>query len=399
LNKDFHTQPELPKWARVDLFKPKPLESEPYGVISKKGETLGCSSIEELDQLFRENGGGRVWVPDSPLLMVPEGVPDLLEAVREVSSTRANKELQSALIQLGIIGVLIAFVVFPHLNDLSLLLEDPKFGMLGVALLMFGVIPTYEAWKMKRVASTLNAEKMRALANESRFEIWMETQKSPVTKIAILLIMSAYVLQYAASKENEAHRVIEAVGLNKPAYKAGEYWRLLTAPFLHAPFPGGIVHILFNASALWFLGKRTEVMVNWPHFVLVFLMSILSGGVVSAMFYDTTSVGASGGIMGLLGFLIVFESLHIKLVPKPSRRRLFSAVLGMVLIGIVGFRFIDNGAHGGGLLAGMIYALLVFPRSSSAHRPKANKTDFAVGSIAGVILLIGFLMTIQKLLV
>jgi len=54
-------------------------------------------------------------------------------------------------------------------------------------------------------------------------------------------------------------------------------------------------------------------------------------------------------------------------------------VLMTALIGVVGYRFIDNAAHFGGLLAGMAYAGIVFPKSSSVLRPKMNVTDRSVG--------------------
>jgi uncharacterized membrane protein YebE (DUF533 family) len=51
-------------------------------------------------------------------------------------------------------------------------------------------------------------------------------------------------------------------------------------------------------------------------------------------------------------------------------------------IGMVGYRFIDNWAHGGGLLAGMAYALIVFPKSSSAKRPDSTQGDRYAGYVA-----------------
>jgi hypothetical protein len=71
---------------------------------------------------------------------------------------------------------------------------------------------------------------------------------------------------------------------------------------------------------------------------------------------------------------------------------IFTAVLGVVLS-----RFIDNWAHGGGLLAGMIYAGAVFPKSSSAHRPNSSPVDFALGSAAAAILAASALFACWKM--
>ena len=87
-----------------------------------------------------------------------------------------------------------------------------------------------------------------------------------------------------------------------------------------------------------------------------------------------------------LGFLLVFESLHSRLVPRPAKRRLLAGVILTGMIGVIGFRFIDNAAHLGGLLAGMLYAFIVFPKSDSPSRPVATITDRIAGATALAVL-------------
>ena len=67
--------------------------------------------------------------------------------------------------------------------------------------------------------------------------------------------------------------------------------------------------------------EMMRLFARWPHVPLVFLFSACIGGEASARFVSSTSVGASGGLMGWLGFLLVFESLHARLVPRSARRR------------------------------------------------------------------------------
>jgi membrane associated rhomboid family serine protease len=90
--------------------------------------------------------------------------------------------------------------------------------------------------------------------------------------------------------------------------------------------------------------------------------------------------------MGWLGFLLVFETLHGRLVPRQARRRLAAGVLLTALIGLVGYRFLDNAAHAGGLVAGMLYAAMVFPASSSPVRPRSTITDRVAGAAALAVL-------------
>ena len=66
-------------------------------------------------------------------------------------------------------------------------------------------------------------------------------------------------------------------------------------------------------------------------------------------------------------------------------------------MGIIGYRFIDNAAHLGGLLAGMLYGVIVFPASESIHRPRILWIDRVAALAAGVVLAGGFVLTLVKL--
>lgn len=143
-----------------------------------------------------------------------------------------------------------------------------------------------------------------------------------------------------------------------------------------------------------YLGKRLEVFARWPHLPLVFLFSACIGGEASARFVDAPTVGASGGLMGWLGFLLVFETLHARLVPRRSRRRLAAGVVFTALIGLIGYRYIDNAAHAGGLIAGMIYAAIVFPTSASTRRPQSTITDRIAGGISIAVLIASAMLAI-----
>ena len=263
---------------------------------------------------------------------------------------------------------------------------------MGITLLMFLIfafIPWYQARKRLRELARWTHGDIAAIVPMLRFETWLEWQKSPVTR----LILGLMVTGRAGPVDARTIR-LAAAGLVKDRYLHGEWWRLLTAPWLH----GNLVHFLMNGAALIYLGKRLEVFARWPHVPLVFLFSACIGGEASARFVAAPSVGASGGLMGWLGFLLVFESLHGRLVPRKASRRLLAGVLLTGLIGVIGYRFIDNAAHLGGLLAGMLYAWIVFPKSSSPVRPSSTVTDRIAGSAALVLLILSAFFAILKIL-
>ena len=72
-------------------------------------------------------------------------------------------------------------------------------------------------------------------------------------------------------------------------------------------------------------------------------------------------------------------------------------VLMTALIGLVGYRFIDNAAHFGGLLAGMAYAGIVFPKSGSVLRPRVNVTDRIIGTGSVAVLVFSAIFAISKI--
>lgn len=103
-------------------------------------------------------------------------------------------------------------------------------------------------------------------------------------------------------------------GLSKLPFLEGQYWRLLTSATIH----GGIIHLAFNAYALFVLGKLIELLSNRSHLAIVFILSIIGGGAMSMAFMPAgiASVGASGGIIGFLGYLTAYGFKRRKLLPN-----------------------------------------------------------------------------------
>ena len=338
-----------------------------------------------------------VWTPENPRLCLPEEVAHLDAAMAVTRERWTREDLEAATLKMRwfscmlagfavyvfsikMFGIARAATGFNQVLDLHQRLSLALKAMLGsttlgLALLLFVVfvfIPWYQARKHRAELALSSAANTAARVAVLRFETWLHLQRAPATMLLLGLMTLVGLAQLMPGD------AVPAAGLVKEAYLRGEWWRLLTAPFMH----GNIVHFLMNMAALAYLGKRLEVFARWPHMALVFLFAAVVGGDVSARMVSATSVGASGGLMGWLGFLIVFETLHAKLVPRNARRRLTAGVALTALIGLLGYRFIDNAAHLGGLLAGMTYAAIVFPKSASPKRPVSNITDHLAGAAA-----------------
>ena len=403
---------DAPVWARENAFPEAPAG---WGWVDAKGKSHPCESIDSLTTAIRNDPDAQVmlvWTPDHKRMLVPEELIEMDDALRTARARWTQSDLETATRKLRGLGLLViglgALTFFksfgsPAVEHLSLadrmlsaalaMMESTKCGLALLAFVIFAFIPWYQARKQHRELPSWTTEAIAKAVPAMRFEIWLERQKAPLTRVLVGLISMVGLAQIMCHYPSEGLGSLlsvfhnwdgtAAAGLIKDHYRHGEWWRLFTAPFLH----GNIVHFLMNASALLYLGKRVEVFARWPHLPMVFLFAACVGGEASVRLVAAPTVGASGGLMGLLGFLLVFETLHARLVPRNARRRLAGGVILTALIGLVGFRYIDNAAHIGGLLAGIIYAVIVFPKSSSPARPRTNLTDRIAGSLAMMILI------------
>lgn len=141
----------------------------------------------------------------------------------------------------------------------------------------------------------------------------------------------------------------------------GEYWRLVTAMFLH----GSLIHILFNGYALYALGPESERIYGTVRFLVVYFLGGLAGSVASYAFSASPSVGASGAIFGLFGALSAFYFVSRKVLGDLARTQLQSMVTLLIINLLIGFSaggVIDNFAHIGGFIGGALVGWLLAPR-------------------------------------
>jgi len=137
-----------------------------------------------------------------------------------------------------------------------------------------------------------------------------------------------------------------------------EYWRILTGSVVH----GGWLHVLMNGYALLMFGRLTEWLSNRAHLAIVFLLSCIVGGLFSLFFLpEIPSVGASGGIVGLLGYITVYAFRRRRFISPQFRKSLLINIGFLFLFGLVLYKVVDNFGHLGGLLTGVVYGLVQIP--------------------------------------
>lgn len=140
----------------------------------------------------------------------------------------------------------------------------------------------------------------------------------------------------------------------------GEYYRMISAMFLHA----GLLHIGFNAYALYVLGPEAERLYGTRRFLALYFIAGLAGSIASYALTPNDGVGASGAIFGLIGGLASFYYASRRLLGDIARRQIGSLVTVIMINLFIGFssQLIDNSAHIGGLVGGALIGWLLAPR-------------------------------------
>ncbi len=217
------------------------------------------------------------------------------------------------------------------------------------------------------------------------YESIFKSKKIIVTNILIGICVFVFLamILFGGNPLNINGLILYLFGANlKESVLDGQIWRLITCAFLHA----GIFHLIFNMYALFMIGSQLESYLGKIKFFLVYLISALTGSLMSCIFSNSLSVGASGAIFGLLGSLLYF-GYHFRLYLGTVLK---SQIIPLILLNLfLGFMVpnIDNSAHIGGLFGGYLATMAL------GIKGKSTKADRINGTIV-LLIYIGFMVYI-----
>lgn len=132
----------------------------------------------------------------------------------------------------------------------------------------------------------------------------------------------------------------------------GEYYRFITCMFLH----GGILHITLNMYALYAVGPLIEIAYGKLKYLIIYFVSGILSSLLSFLFSNSVSIGASGAIFGLLGASLVL-SIKMKERGRKFKKNILSVIAINIFLGL-SMPNIDNFGHLGGLIGGTISSLI-----------------------------------------
>lgn len=204
-----------------------------------------------------------------------------------------------------------------------------------------------------------------------------------VTRILVLLNVVVYLITVAqgAGLNDPGGSLFDKWALYGPAVDHGDWWRLITAAFLHA----SVLHILFNMLALWWLGAPVEMVLGRVRFLGLYIVSGLAGS-AGALVADphAVTVGASGAIFGLLGAGLILE--------WQGTGSLAGNYLTLIVINLaISFAVhgISIGGHVGGLIGGIL-ATLAFARFGRGHAAYGRLG--LIGAVSLVVIAVGSIL-------
>ena len=182
------------------------------------------------------------------------------------------------------------------------------------------------------------------------------SKKVPFVTYAIMVIcLLMLVLMFVFGNGFDNYTLLKFGANNDYLVKHGEYYRLFTSIFLH----GSLLHLVLNMYSLYVIGPQVESFFGKVKFLFIYLVSGICGSLLSIAFsHNTISIGASGAIFGLLGSLLYFGYYYRAYLGNAVKSQVLPIIIINLMIGFL-LPNIDNGAHIGGLIGGILATMAV----------------------------------------
>jgi membrane associated rhomboid family serine protease len=178
--------------------------------------------------------------------------------------------------------------------------------------------------------------------------------KSNVFTIALLVInIIVFTAMELAGGSKNTNVLLDFGALENSLVMQGEWFRLFTCMFLHI----GALHLISNGLSLYILGSRIERYYGKIWFLIIYILSGLGASIVSLMFSDAVSAGASGAIFGLVGAMLVYTFVVGK--SMDGFDLWFSVFYAVIALGSGKLiPNVNNYAHLGGFVTGMVVSVV-----------------------------------------
>ena len=232
----------------------------------------------------------------------------------------------------------------------------------------------------------------------------------PIATYAIIGLTAAISVTAMIASPADSQLIYNFLSLDKEAIAAGQFWRIWTVTLVHGGFEAGfafaLMHLGFNMYALYICGPLVEQIYGSIRMVGFYIVAAAGGTIATYAFGDARfGVGASGAIFGMFGVLFAASRLHLPMIDRRGRALLSQIGTLIVINVLIGFSlgFVDNIAHIGGLVAGLLLGVAFSPAGvptmrsmwqAGSDRPLAVRFIGSPVAMVGAIALLIALMAI-----
>ena len=201
------------------------------------------------------------------------------------------------------------------------------------------------------------------------YESIFKPKKIVVTNVLIAINVIVFLVVFFLSGGVLSGGALLKYGaLNSYLVTSGDWYRLITSAFLH----GGLLHLLFNMYSLYIVGTQIENFVGKGKYLLIYFVSALSASLMSCVITpNAISVGASGAIFGLLGALVYFGTQYRIYLSSVIKNQIIPLIIINLMLGFM-VSSIDNAAHIGGLIGGVLIAMALGVQKKENTKNKIN---------------------------
>ena len=208
-----------------------------------------------------------------------------------------------------------------------------------------------------------------------------------LTYILIAINVLAFAAASGSGGLGTSGTVYQKGALFGPLVADGEWWRIVSAGFLHS----GLLHIAFNMYFLYFLGTLMEPSIGKLRFGIIYFVSLIGGSFGALLVSpDAVTVGASGAVFGSMGAAILAMRAR-GIDPMQSG-------LGITLLLNLGITFlipgISIGGHLGGLFAGGIVGYLMF--DVAERKRVSDAIVYGISAVLAIALAVGGVVLAQS---
>lgn len=202
-------------------------------------------------------------------------------------------------------------------------------------------------------------------SDSEKMEEVFKPKKPIVTYTLIFLNVAIFFLSWLFGNYDE---ILNAFCVHGPSIRIGQYYRLLTGAFLH----GSIFHLLFNCYALFVIGSQLESFLGKARFTAIYFFSAITASLLSIVFNGNgASIGASGAIFGLMGGLLYFGYHYRVYLGNVVKSQIIPLIVLNLLLGFI-MTGIDNAAHIGGLIGGILMTITLGVKYKSSKFEQIN---------------------------